>query len=90
MQANGNRRPVFVKVKTLVLRLEPLDGIILGEVGASAPQKEALRISKIDNIRVAPYRVREENPLQTVECGIDVVFIDNKMERAPGKPIALE
>ena len=81
---------MFVKVKTLVLRLEPLDGIILGEVGASAPQKEALRISKIDNIRVAPYRVREENPLQTVECGIDVVFIDNKMERAPGKPIALE
>ena len=77
-------------MKTLVLRLEPLDGIILGEVGASAPQKEALRISKIDNIRVAPYRVREENPLQTVECGIDVVFIDNKMERAPGKPIALE
>ena len=50
-------------MKTLVLRLEPLEGIKIGEVGASAPQKEALRISKIDNIRVAPYRVRDENPL---------------------------
>ena len=54
---------MFVKVKTLVLRLEPLDAINVGEVGASSLQKEALRISKIDNIRVSPYRVRDENPL---------------------------
>ena len=79
-----------MKVKTFVLRLEPLEGIVVGEVGASAVQKEALRLSKIDNIRVEPFRVRDDNPLQTVECGIEVIFIDNKMERTPGKPIAMD
>ena len=27
LQQNGSRKPVYVKVKTLVLRLEPLEGI---------------------------------------------------------------
>lgn len=63
LQHNGNRKPVFVKVKTMILRLEALDSINVGEVAASSIQKEAMRISKIDNIRVEPYRVKDENPL---------------------------
>jgi len=36
LQSNGNRKPVFVKAKGLVMRLESLDGINAGEIGASA------------------------------------------------------
>lgn len=74
----------------MILRLEELDSINVGEAAASSIQKEAMRISKIDNIRVEPYRVKDENPLQTVECGIDVIFINAEMPRQPGKPIAME
>jgi len=72
------------------LRLEPLDGIKQGEIGASALQKEAMRISKIDTIRVEHIRVRDENPLNSAECTIDVIFVDNSLPREPGKPIPLE
>lgn len=90
LQQNGSRKPVYVKVKTLVLRLEPLEGITQGEVGASALQKEAMRVSKIDTIRVEHVRVKDENPLTSAECTIDVIFVDNALPREPGKPIPLE
>lgn len=72
------------------MRLESLDGINAGEIGASALQKEAMRISKIDTIRIDPYRVKNDNPLASVDCLVDVIFIDNQLPREPGKPIALE
>ena len=90
LQQNGSRKPVYVKAKTLVLRLEPLDGITQGEIGASALQKEAMRVSKIDTIRVEHYRVKDENPLTSVECAVDVIFVDNSLPREPGKPLPLE
>ena len=84
------RKPVYVKAKTLILRLEPLEGINVGEFGASALQKEALRISKIDTLRLDLARITNENLLATAECMLDVIFIDNKMPREPGRPVALE
>jgi len=36
LQQNGNRKPVYVKAKALIMRLEPLDGMPQGEIGASA------------------------------------------------------
>lgn len=32
----------------------------------------------------------KKNPLATVECIVEVIFIDNKHPREPGMPIALE
>jgi len=90
LRQNNNRQPVYVKAKGMVLRLEPLDGIVAGEFGASALQKEAMRISKIDKLRLDNHRVTNQNPLATVESSVEVIFIDNKMPREPGKPIALE
>ena len=49
-----------------------------------------MRVSKIDTIRVEHIRVKDENPLSTVECAIDVIFVDNALPREPGKPIPLE
>ena len=76
-EANGGRFPVYVKAKSMVLRLEKLEDIQAGSFGASALQKEAMRISKIDTLRVDPIRVTDENPLSTVECLVDVIFLDN-------------
>ena len=62
-----------------------------GEVGASALQKEALRMSKIDTtLRLELARVTSPNPLSTVELGVDLIFMDNSVPREPGKPLALE
>ena len=36
LRQNNNRKPVYVKAKGMVLRLEPLDGIVAGELWASA------------------------------------------------------
>lgn len=72
------------------MRLESLDGITQGEIGASALQKEAMRVSKIDTIKVEHVRVKDENPLTSAECTIDVIFIDNALPREPGKPIPIE
>lgn len=74
----------------MVLRLEQLAGINAGEIGASALQKEAMRISKIDTLSIESIRVKDDNPLATVECLMDVIFVDNKVPREPGKPIPLE
>ena len=82
--------PIYVKAKGMVLRLEPLEGINKGEFGASALQKESMRISKIDKLRIENYRVTNMNPLSSVESLVDVIFVDNAMPREPGKPIALE
>jgi vesicle-fusing ATPase len=71
---NGNREPVYVEVKNHVLRLAPLDSIGIGEFGASALQKEAMRISKIDTIKIAVKRVREENPLGGITCDLSLIF----------------
>ena len=63
----------------------------VGEVGASGLQREALRVSKIDNsLRLEYMRVTSSNPLSTVECGVNVFWIDNKMPREPGKPLGLD
>jgi len=74
----------------MVMRLESLSGINIGEIGASAMQKEAMRVSKIDTIRIECARITNMNPLATVECTVDVIFIDNKHPREPAKPIAME
>jgi hypothetical protein len=47
-----------------VLRLAALDSIGVGEFGASALQKEAMRISKIDTIRIAIKKVKREDCLR--------------------------
>lgn len=57
LEANGGRAPVYVKAKAMILRLEKLDEIAPGSFGASALQKEAMRISKIDTLRIDPIRV---------------------------------
>ena len=49
-----------------------------------------MRVSKIDTIRVEHYRVKDENPLTSVECTVDVIFVDNSLPREPGKPLPLE
>lgn len=49
-----------------------------------------MRVSKIDTIRVEHYRVKDENPLTSVECSVDVIFVDNQLPREPGKPLPLE
>lgn len=49
-----------------------------------------MRVSKIDMIRVEHIRVRDENPLNSAECNIDVIFVDNSLPREPGKPLSLE
>ena len=36
LEQNGGRSPVYVKAKTFILKLEPLEGINIGEFGASA------------------------------------------------------
>ena len=49
-----------------------------------------MRVSKIDTIRIEHFRVKDENPLTSAECTIDVIFVDNALPREPGKPIPLE
>ena len=73
---NGNREPIYVEVKNFVLRLAPLDTLDAQEFGASALQKEAMRISKIDTIRIACKRVREDNPLSGITCDLSLIFVN--------------
>lgn len=89
-QQNDGQEPVFVKAKNFVMELESLSGIELGQIGAGACQKETLRLSKIDNLRIDVIRIKNDNPLETVECLIDAIFVDPKQPREPGKPLALE
>ena len=90
LEKNHNREPIYVKAKGMILRLESLDAINRGEFGASAMQKEAMRISKIDMLRIENYRVSDMNPLATVESLVDVYYIEPSLPREPGKPLALE
>jgi len=60
-EQNGRRDPVYVEVKNHVLRLAALDSIGVGEFGASALQKEAMKISKIDTIRISVKKVKRED-----------------------------
>ena len=90
LSANGDRKPVYVRAKTLIMRLEQLEEIEAGTFGASALQKEAMRISKIDTLRIDVKRVTDENPLSTVEVLIDSIFLDNSVPREPGKSLSLE
>jgi hypothetical protein len=59
-----------------VLRLAALDSIGVGEFGASALQKEAMRISKIDTIKIAIKKVKREdlNPLAAFTCELSLIF----------------
>ncbi len=72
------------------MRLEQLEDIEAGTFGASALQKEAMRISKIDTLHIEIKRVTDENPLSTVEVLIESIFLDNSVPREPGKPLPLE
>jgi len=72
---NGNREPIYVEVKNFVLLLEKLETLEAMEFGASALQKEAMRISKIDTIRIACKRVREDNPLSGITCDLSLIFV---------------
>ena len=90
LQMAGGRKPLFGRIKGLVLRIEPLADMRRTEIGASAMQKEAMRVSKIDTITIDPIKVKDDNPLATIECMIDVVFIDEKLPREPGRPLALD
>ena len=65
---------MFVEVKNFVLRLAPLDTIGTGEFGASALQKEAMRISKIDTIKIALKHVKDLNPLGGLVCDLSLIF----------------
>ena len=49
-EENGQRQPVFVKAKNMVMRLSSDDRIEKGEVGMSSLQKEALRLSNKNTI----------------------------------------
>ena len=49
-----------------------------------------MRISKIDTLRIDAIRIQDHNPLSTVECGLDVIFLDNQVPREAGKPVSLE
>lgn len=49
-----------------------------------------MRISKIDTISMEPVRIKEHNPLNLVECGLDVVFAADDCEREVGKAISLD
>lgn len=71
---NGNREPVFVEVKNFVLRLAPLDSIGVGEFGASSLQKDAMKISKIDTIKIALKKVRDDNPLGGLTVDLSLIF----------------
>lgn len=73
---NGNREPIYVEVKNFVLLLEKLETLEAMEFGASALQKEAMRISKIDTIRIACKRVREDNPLSGITCDLRLIFVN--------------
>ena len=72
----GGGKPLFVKAKGLIMRVEPLNAMRISEIGASAMQKEAMRVSKIDTIILDPIRVKDENPLGSAECTIEVIFIN--------------
>lgn len=73
-QQNGNRTPIFVEVKNFVLRLAPLDSIGAQEFGASALQKEAMRISKIDTIKIGVKLIKEVNPLGGITVDLSLIF----------------
>ena len=36
LNQNDRQEPIYVKAKTMILKLEPLEGIAVGEFGASA------------------------------------------------------
>ena len=78
LQQNGNRQPVFGKMKGFVLKLEALDcpDIPQGHYGSSGLQKEMMRVSKIESVDIGLERVREPNPLIEVHLGIEHVFLD--------------
>lgn len=59
-----------------MLLLEKLETLEAMEFGASALQKEAMRISKIDTIRIACKRVREDNPLSGITCDLSLIFVN--------------
>ena len=62
-QAENGKDEVFVKIKNFVMKLDALHTLAPNEFAASALQKEAMKISKIDEISMEPFRIKEGNPL---------------------------
>ena len=85
---NGDRQPVYVKCKKMVLRLHADDRIAVGEVAPNSLQKEALRLSKIEPIVLELVRVTPQ-PIGLIECTIDLIFRDKNMAVEIGKATQL-
>ena len=75
------KEPVYVKVKNFVMLLDQLHSLAPREFALSSLQKEAMKISKIDTITMEPLRIREHNPISTLELGIDTIHIDKDCDR---------
>jgi hypothetical protein len=73
---SSSKRICFVMIKAFVLELQPLQEIPEGEFAASSLQKDMLRISKIDSVMIQKASGLQENPLNSVEVLLDLVFAD--------------
>jgi len=73
---SNSNRTCFVQIKQFILELKPLSDIPEGEFAASSLQKDMLRISKIDSVVIQKATGLQENPFNSVELALDLVYVD--------------
>ena len=69
----------YVKAKSMVLKVDQLAELEAGTYGASSLQKEALRLSKIDNLVIRPANVKP-SPLESLQVSVTQIWRDESFE----------
>ena len=72
---------VIVEINQIMIRAEKLDSIQKGSIGLSKFQREAMEIGKEDVVKVNPASIQDQNPLNSIEIEIDVLFANEKLPR---------
>ena len=63
----------------MVLKVDQLAELEAGTYGASSLQKEALRLSKIDNLVIRPANVKP-SPLESLQVSVTQIWRDESFE----------
>ena len=73
-------KTVFVEIKGFILRADKLKDIPQGEVGLSKFMRESIEIAKSERFEVTPAKIRDKNPLNSVELTVDLLFRHDSLE----------
>ena len=76
----GGKEPLFVDLKGFILRASQLEKLGDGQAGLNSFQREMAQISKLDTFEVKPAKIRDHNPLNSIELQVELIYKNESVE----------